>query len=117
MAGTAQSDKVPEKRSLKTKQKPNQTRIANLGIRLRLKVHFVFDKLSFQFIKTLYLSCKCNYIMLFNQLVCIYLPKKYDLHIFLNAHILIMVVILVLMEFHSFINPTVIDFMVVRTYF
>ena len=46
--------RVPEKRSLKTKQKPNQTRIANLGIRLRLKVHFVFDKWSFHFMKTLY---------------------------------------------------------------
>ena len=45
--------RVPEKRSLKTKQKPNQTRIANLGIRLRLKVHFVFDKWSFHFMKTL----------------------------------------------------------------
>ena len=35
---------VPEKRSLKNKQKPNQTQIANLGNRLRLKVHFVLDK-------------------------------------------------------------------------
>ena len=47
--------RVPEKRSLKNKQKPNQTRIANLGIRLRLKVHFVFDKWRFHFMKTLYL--------------------------------------------------------------
>ena len=46
---------VPEKRSLKTKQKPNQTRIANLEIRLRLKVHFVFDEWNFHFMKTLYL--------------------------------------------------------------
>ena len=47
---------VPEKRSLKNKQKPNQTRIENHEIRLRLKVHFVFDKWSFHFMKTLYLS-------------------------------------------------------------
>ena len=45
---------VPEKRLLQTKQKPNQPRIAYLGIRLRLKVHFVSDKLSFHFMKTLY---------------------------------------------------------------
>ena len=50
--------RVPEKRSLKNKQKTNQTRIAYLGIRLRLKVNFAFDKWSFHFMKTLYLSYK-----------------------------------------------------------
>ena len=61
MTWIAQSDSVPEKRSLQTKQKPSQSRIAYLGIRLRLKVHFVSDdKLSFPFMKTPYLFSATN---------------------------------------------------------
>ena len=57
--------------------------------------------------------------MRLNQLLFIYLPKKWDLHIFLNTQIFLMVVILVLRELHS-LTPatlTVRDFMVERTYF
>ena len=71
-------------------------------------------------IKFLILSCKCNHHNMFlNQVLLIYLPKKYNLHIFLNTQIFVMVVILVLREFHS-LTPatlTVLDFTVVRTYF